>query len=200
MPSSESRCDEGVLKRRQPRHHRDDGIPQRLRQPVRRAHRPGQEVGGLDDLLDHRQALGAVAVEQPLVAVAVQDEVELPGQVPDVVQAGVHPLAAERAVDVRGVAGDEDPPDAQLRDVPVMDAEVAAPVQGARLDPRRRALLEDLAAPAPATARRLRLLGSSPRCGGGWRSSGRSPPGRIRSGTAAARRPAARRWSRRRPA
>jgi hypothetical protein len=42
------------------------------------------------------------------------------------------------------VAGDEHPPDAQLRGVPVMDAEVAAPVQGARLDLGWRPLLQYL--------------------------------------------------------
>ena len=191
---------EGVLKRSEARHHRDHRVAQRLGPPVGRAHHPRQEVRRLDDLLDHRHAFGAVALEQPIVAAAVQDEIELPDQVPRVMQTGIHPLSTVRTVNVRRVAGDEHPSHAQLRGVPMMDAEVAAPVHRERLDLRRAPADAVSSARVPATARRLRSGRRWRRCGGGSRSSERSRPGRTRSGTAAARWPAAHRSSRRRPA
>jgi hypothetical protein len=59
-------------------------------------------------------------------------------------QAGIHTLGAKRAVNVGGVAGDKHTPDAHLRYLAVMDAKIAAPQQGARLDAARRALNEHL--------------------------------------------------------
>ena len=65
-------------------------------------------------LLDHWTAFGAIAVEQLLIAVTVQDKVELPDQIPNVVQSGIHPLPAKWTVNVSGIAGYENTPDAQL--------------------------------------------------------------------------------------
>jgi len=42
-------------------------------------------------------------------------------------QSGIHPLPTKRAMNVSSVASDEDTSDAQMRDVPVMDAKIAAP-------------------------------------------------------------------------
>ncbi len=83
---------------------------------------------------------GPVALEQLLAATAVQGEIELPGKIPDVVQSGVHALPAERTVDVRCITRDEDPSDLEPRDMPMMDAEIAAPVERERLDLCRCAL------------------------------------------------------------
>src|ERR1700740_3616229 len=69
----------------------------------------------------------------------VQHQVELPGKVPNVMQSGIHPLATERAVNVSGIACDEHTPHAELGRLAVMDAEIAAPVQGARFDSAGRA-------------------------------------------------------------
>src|SRR5262249_20091850 len=138
------RLQEGAPERRQPGHDRDRSVSQRLREPVRGPHRGGQEVRGPDDLPDHRPSLGAVGVEEPAAGAAAQDEIELPGEVPGVLQPRVHSLPAERAVDVGGIARHEEAADSQVRDVPVMNAEIAAPEYGARLDPSRRPLSKDL--------------------------------------------------------
>jgi hypothetical protein len=50
-------------------------------------------------------------------------------------QSRVHPLSPEWAVNVGGVASYEDTPYAQLCYLAVMDAKIAAPVQGASLYP-----------------------------------------------------------------
>jgi hypothetical protein len=122
-----------VLKRSQPRHHRNDGITQGLREPARSPQRLREKIGRLDHGLDHRAALGAVGLQQRPVGVTTNDEVELPGQIPDVVEPGVHALSAEWTVNVRGVAGDEDASDTEPRHLAVMRVEIAAPVQRARL-------------------------------------------------------------------
>ena len=62
-------------------------------------------------------------------------KVELPDQIPDVMQSGIHPLPAKWTVNVSSVAGYKDTPQAQLCHLAVMDAKIGAPVQGARLDP-----------------------------------------------------------------
>src|SRR5882724_2317617 len=86
----------------------------------------------LDDALDDRQPLDAITVEQPLIPLPAQEKIQFPGEVPNIVQPSIHPLSAKRAMNVGGIAGDEDASNAQLRDVPVMDAKVAAPVKRAR--------------------------------------------------------------------
>ena len=63
-----------------------------------------------------------------------QEKIEFPDQVPGVMQSGIHALTAEGAVNVGGITGDEDTPDAQLPDMPVMDMKVTAPVQGVSFD------------------------------------------------------------------
>src|SRR4051812_9697737 len=61
-------------------------------------------------------------------------------------------------MDVRGIPGDEHPAHAQLRDLPVVDAEVAAPVQRARLDVAGRPLTHDLLHQVQRRSITLRLL------------------------------------------
>jgi hypothetical protein len=96
---------EGTLKRGQTRHHGYDGIAERLRKPVRSSHRPGQEIRGPDDLLDHGTAFGAVALEQPLIATTAQDKIELPDQIPRVMPPGIHPLPPKGTVNVSVAEG-----------------------------------------------------------------------------------------------
>jgi hypothetical protein len=100
---------------------------------ARSPHRPGQDIGGFDDMLNHGTAFGAVALEQLLITVTVQDKVEFPDQIPNVMQSGVHSLSAKGTMNVGGITGDEHTPYAQLRNLSVMDAKIAAPVQGACL-------------------------------------------------------------------
>src|SRR5690606_39806132 len=58
---------------------------------------------------------------------AARDERELPAEVPRVLDAGVHALRTDGAVDVRGVAGKEEAAGAVVRDLPVVQAEAAEP-------------------------------------------------------------------------
>src|SRR5262249_6091671 len=120
---------ESVLERRQTRHHRYDGIAQSLGKFIRSSHHLGQEMSGLDDLLDYWKTFGAIAVEQPLMPAAAQKEIEFPDEIPNIVKPRIHPLPAKWTMNVRRIASDEEPPDAQMRDVPMMDAKVAAPVK-----------------------------------------------------------------------
>jgi hypothetical protein len=62
----------------------------------------------------------------------VHGQGELPGEVDPVLDAGVHALRAGRRVDVRGVAGDEDPPVAVAVGQPVADPEHRGPAQVVR--------------------------------------------------------------------
>src|SRR5262249_39311700 len=75
----------------------------------------------------------AIAVEQPLIAMTVQEEIKLPDQIPNIMQSGIHSLPTKRTMNVRSVARDEDTSVAQMRSVPVMDVKIAAPMQGACL-------------------------------------------------------------------
>src|SRR3712207_6873620 len=59
---------------------------------------------------------GVVAVQQSGRGQPPDGEGQLPAEVPGVLDAGVHPLPAGRRVQVRGVAGDEDPPPAGAGD------------------------------------------------------------------------------------
>ena len=69
-------------------------------------HREGA-IGRRDQAPREGDALGLVGVEQRGVGASVQHRGELPGEVHGVADAGVHPLAADGAVDVRGVAEQE---------------------------------------------------------------------------------------------
>ena len=140
-----------------------------------------------NDLLDYRKAFGAIAVEQLLIAMTAQEKVELPNQVPNIMQPGIHPLPAKGAVNVSRVPGYEDASDAQLRCVPVMDAKIAAPVKGVRLDPAWRPLTEYLPHEFQRRSFSFRVARLSPRFAGGWRLSEKWRPGQIRLGIAAAR-------------
>ena len=78
--------------------------------------------------------LVVVGVQQGLVGPALSDQRELPGEVGRVPHAGVHPLGAGRAVDVGGVARQDDPADAVAGDLRVVDLEVGHPTRVAHLD------------------------------------------------------------------
>src|SRR5262249_54120516 len=96
------------------------------------------------DTSNHRTAFRAVAVEQQVITVTVQDQIKLPYEVPDILQPDIHALAPEWAMDVRGIARDEHAADAQPGDLPVMHPEIAAPVQAEHLDLGWRSLAQDL--------------------------------------------------------
>jgi hypothetical protein len=79
-------------------------------------------------MLYYWYAFSAIAVEQLLIATTVQEKIELPNQVPDIVQSSIHPLPAKGAMDVSSIPSYEDTSDAQLRCVPMMNVKIAAPV------------------------------------------------------------------------
>src|SRR5579862_491640 len=132
--------DESVLKRRETRHHRYHRVSKRLCKPARSSHYLGQKIGGPDHVLDYRKAFGAIAVEQLLVAAAVQIKVKLPDQIPNIMQPGIHALPAERAVNMSSIPSDKKTSDPQQRRVPMMNAKIAGPVKRAYLDPAGGAL------------------------------------------------------------
>jgi len=68
-----------------------------------------RRTGRLDGLGGDRPPFGFVAVQQLLFCGPVDDHRELPGEVLRVTDAGVHPLTTERAVDMGGVTGEQDP-------------------------------------------------------------------------------------------
>jgi len=58
-------------------------------------HNHSQKIRGLDNVSNYGDALGGIAVEQFLIAMATQKKLELPDQIPNVMQPGVHPLSTE---------------------------------------------------------------------------------------------------------
>ena len=76
------------------------------------------------DHVADRAALGRVGVEQGALGRSLDDVRQLPGQVEGVLHAGVHALAAGRAVDVGGVAGQEHAALAVVLHLALVDAEV----------------------------------------------------------------------------
>ena len=71
-------------------------------------HCPEHQVGLAEDLRAHRAPLGIVTVQQRGIRLAPDDEREFPREIICVLDTGVHPLPAGRAVDVRGIPGEED--------------------------------------------------------------------------------------------
>src|SRR5215469_7786445 len=123
-----------MLKWGQTRNHGYDHIAESLGKFAGSSHYPGQVICGLDHALDDRQAFAAVAVQQLLVPAPLQKEIKLPGEIPNIVQPGIHPLAAEWTMNVSSVTGYEYVTFAQPRHLAVMNAEVAAPVQSSSLN------------------------------------------------------------------
>src|SRR5579859_5241934 len=110
-----------MLEGREVPDHGDDRVAHRLRDLVRRAERGRHEVRQVDDSLDDGAALGGIAIEQWLGPMTADGEVELPDEIPRVLEPRIHALATERAMNVGGIAGDEDAADAHLVHLAVMN-------------------------------------------------------------------------------
>src|SRR5205823_14741772 len=95
-------------------------------------------------LINQLQAFCDVVVQQLLMTTTVQEKVELPDQIPHIMESRIHSPATKGAMNVGRVASEEDTAAAQPRYLPLMDAKIAAPVQGVRLEPLWRALTEYL--------------------------------------------------------
>src|SRR5205085_1533764 len=91
----------------------------------------GDEAGGAIGLPYHRLvdrlALGLVAVEQQRITPVTQNQAQFPAEVERVLNAHVHALAADRAMDVRGVAEQKHPVFAKTRRLSPVDAEHRRP-------------------------------------------------------------------------
>ncbi len=70
----------------------------------------GHVAGDLDDLACRGEAFGLVGVQDRLVQRAAEDAGQLPGEVPDILEAQVQPLAADGRVGVGRVPDQQDPP------------------------------------------------------------------------------------------
>lgn len=84
-------------------------------------------VGTAQDGPCDRAALGLVGVEQALARFTSGDEGELPAQVDSITDGEVHALPARRAVDMGGVADEEDVPDPKSLGDPAVDPEQGSP-------------------------------------------------------------------------
>jgi len=85
-----------------------------------------------------RPAFGLVAVEQQIaVASAAQHGGELPAEIDRVLDAGVHALAAGRAVDVGGIAGEKHAAVSIADGQPLVDAEGGEPARAVQPQARR---------------------------------------------------------------
>ena len=91
----------------------------------------GEPARRLQHILGDRSSLGLVGVEQAVAGAAADDECELPGQVLGVADSGVHTLTTERAVDVRGVAGQQDASASVGIGKTTLDPEGRRPLHGA---------------------------------------------------------------------
>jgi hypothetical protein len=91
--------------------------------------RPRVAHGPADGLFADRVTLCVVALEQPFRRFSASGEGELPGEVVRILDPGVHALGPGRRMDVRGVAGDEDPSLPVAVDEPVADPEDRRPAE-----------------------------------------------------------------------
>ena len=82
-----------------------------------------------ENLLGHWLALQFVAIEESVQGQAPLHEGEFPGQIDRILDAGVHSLAAGRAVNVSRVAGEEDAALAKVGCVAEGDAKAGHPVR-----------------------------------------------------------------------
>ena len=102
----------------------------------------GERAGRRQHLLGDRPALGRVAVEQGSPARPRNDHRELPGEILGIPDARVHALAAEGAVDVRGVPGQQHAPATvarcEPRWIPKVDVQSQARNAGGGAGGRRR--------------------------------------------------------------
>ena len=90
-------------------------------------HRPEHQVRLLKHLRRYCPALLIVTVQQRDMRPPLYDEGEFPGEIVCVLNARIHPLPTGRAVDVRGIAGEEGMTDAETCYLPVVQAKGGKP-------------------------------------------------------------------------
>ena len=104
------------------------GIAQQATERVSRDHEADRGLRDAQVLAGGGMALDVVAVEQRVVGAAIQDQVQLPGQVVDVLNAAVHAARAIGRQSMRRVAGEKHATIAQPLDNPLIEAIGAQPV------------------------------------------------------------------------
>jgi hypothetical protein len=82
---------------------------------------------GMDYALDNWTPFCAVTIKELLAPATTDSETQLPDQIPNILQSGIHSLSAEWAMNVRCIAGDEYPPHVHSSYVTMMNVEIAAP-------------------------------------------------------------------------
>jgi len=119
-------------------------------------------VGAGDEALGKCASLGFIRIEHAGIGSALHHCSELPRQVDRIADAGVHPLAADRAVNVRGVAGEECAALPEVGDDAMVDVIRGEPVDALDVDAEMREhLLADVVPGEPTrTLRRLGLHGA----------------------------------------
>src|SRR4029079_9989692 len=108
--------------------------PPYVGEPGTAAHQAKGLVGALDQRTGKGDALRLIAVEKLGPRPALQHGGELPGEIHRITHAGIHALAAGRAMDMAGIAGDEGTAFAEMIGDTMMDAVVREPVDGLDLD------------------------------------------------------------------
>ncbi len=126
------------------RHDGNEARTNDSRDPALSRHDREAAIGGLDQPPRERDALGLVGIEDRRAGLALEHGRELPREIHGVTDAGVHPLAAHRTVDVGGVAEEEGSAVAEARRHAMVDTVRREPVHpGVReLHPIHRSALD----------------------------------------------------------
>jgi hypothetical protein len=106
-----------------------------------RGGRGERTVGESQHELTHRAALLIVGIEQRLRGHPAADQTEFPAKVPGILDAGVHALRTDRAVNMRGVTGQKDAIGTITGGMPVMQAERRGPHRVMQAEPATRGVV-----------------------------------------------------------
>ena len=93
-----------------------------------------EDRGVADDRGAYGVPLVLIGVEQCFVRPVLGHQGEFPGQIRCILNPRVHPLGADWAVNVGGIAGEQDPTVAVVRHLCMVDLEIGEPVRIAHLD------------------------------------------------------------------
>jgi hypothetical protein len=107
---------------RQPQAATQDRVPPRAVERRRRRHEAHRRARDSEILARRRSPLALVGVEQRVGRGAGANERKLPGEVGRVLDARVHATRTEHGHQVRRVAGEKDPPDAEPACEPLVEA------------------------------------------------------------------------------
>jgi hypothetical protein len=78
--------------------------------------------------------LGFVRIEQPIVGKAARNQAEFPSKIPRILNARIHTLRTDRAVDMRRIAGEKDVGAAIPRRLTMMEMKAREPCRVTQAD------------------------------------------------------------------